>query len=360
MVSPVVVSPTHRNLTLKAGHTPGLVGSGAGRPKLPLHLPVASNNTESPFSPSSSSGNLDAEPISELPNIGRDKSGGAEDVPPRPMFRKGYSKLNLQTLEGVESIKAALHAMRQDQSKKKKVTFAAKDEPIDDDRPKISQSKSSDSFLLENMASFASLRSHVSHGSNASSTSSVNHRVQGVGEITLSDLDVRFFHQQEERRQQLQHEIEIAALEKEVAAMKKEIKIASKDVWNEKEELTALQQKNWSIRKSLVRNPAPENSVTALNYKLEKLTRRDRQIEEDIDRIAKERANMDEECFQMTKAIQNMKLLMDGLHQKVVPLLTTSIAHQSFHDSRGSRLSLIDPKIIRDDELDDTIHSTDN
>jgi hypothetical protein len=344
MVSPVLVSPTERR-KLKAGSTPGLASSGI-KPKLPFHLPI---QPEAPLTPSNTLSEEATETISELPknqNATTDKAAG------RPKYRKGYSKLSLRALESVQSIKDSLHAMRGDRSTKRKVRFADRDEDIG---ARIPQSRSSESFLAENMASFTSLRSNASFTSSAS----LGNRVKGVGEITLSDLDLRFFHKEEEKRQLIQHEIGIVALQKEISAVKKDIKQASKDVWIEKEELVALQQKNWSLRKSLIRTPAPENSVTALNYKLEKLTRKDRQIEEDIDRISRERIDMDEECYQMTKAIQNMKLLMDGLHQKVVPLLSTSIGHQPSHDSRGSRFSTIDPASIKDNEMDDTMHSMD-
>ena len=140
-----------------------------------------------------------------------------------------------------------------------------------------------------------------------------------IGAISIEDLDMGFLKsappvlsEQEQR---------IANLRKQIKKTKKFIKRTIRDVWTEREEITALQRKNWSIRKALMQNEGPPDSLTTLNMKIEKLLRQEREIDLESDRMHEEKDALEIECVQATKAIGEFKDLFDKLNKTIVPLL---------------------------------------
>jgi hypothetical protein len=183
-------------------------------------------------------------------------------------------------------------------------------------------------------------------GLEPSSTSSTR-RKMGLGEITVNDLDIGFLKRQEQRKQ-LQREIKAASLERQVSDAKNLIQRTCTDVLTERDQLNSFQRKNWSARKKLMQMEAPEDSVTSLNLKIEKLVRQDRVMDSDIDRANEERQTLESECADMAKTISQMKYLLDDLHKHVVPLLSSGEPAK-----RNPKLHFH----LKDSELDDTIHS---
>jgi chromosome segregation ATPase len=169
----------------------------------------------------------------------------------------------------------------------------------------------------------------------------------GLGEITVNDLDIGFLKRQEQRKQ-LQREIKAASLERQVSDAKNLIQRTCTDVLTERDQLNSFQRKNWSARKKLMQMEAPEDSVTSLNLKIEKLVRQDRVMDSDIDRANEERQTLESECADMAKTISQMKYLLDDLHKHVVPLLSSGEPAK-----RNPKLHFH----LKDSELDDTIHS---
>jgi chromosome segregation ATPase len=170
----------------------------------------------------------------------------------------------------------------------------------------------------------------------------------GLGEITVNDLDIGFLKRQEQRKQ-LQREIKAASLEKQVHNTKNLIERTCTDVWTERDQLTSFQRKNWSVRKKLMQMEDPEDSVTSLNLKIEKLVRQDRILDSDIDRANDERQILESRCGDTAKEISQLKYLLDDLHTHVVPLLSSGEPTK-----RNPELFL---KKLKDSELDDTMHS---
>jgi hypothetical protein len=99
------------------------------------------------------------------------------------------------------------------------------------------------------------------------------------------------------------------------------IKLTCADVWAERYQLNSLQRKNWLVRKKLMQMEAPEDLVTSLDWKIEKLVRQERILDADIDRANDERQTLESECADVTKAISQMKNMLDDLHKHAVPLL---------------------------------------
>lgn len=140
-----------------------------------------------------------------------------------------------------------------------------------------------------------------------------------IGALSLEDLDTGYIKAPapvlSEREQQ------IMALQKQIKKTKKLIKRTTRDVWTERDEITTLQRKNWSIRKALMQNEGPPDSLTTLNMKIEKLLRQERELDLDADRYHEEKDALDAECAKTTKKIGEFKNLFDKLNRTIVPLL---------------------------------------
>jgi hypothetical protein len=118
-----------------------------------------------------------------------------------------------------------------------------------------------------------------------------------------------------------EEELQTEALQKKIKKTKKLIKRTTRDVWAEREEIINLQRKNWSIRKALMQNEGPPDSLTTLNMKIEKLLRQERELDLESDRMREEKEALEAECANTTKTIGEFRDLYDKLNRTIVPLL---------------------------------------
>ena len=268
----------------------------------------------------------------------------------RSKLQKGLSGLDRKSLDSVNAIKNSIKEMRNNRQKVKSESTATT----------TSEKKCPHSPLLSPVLSPSTRRPEPS------STSSSRRKMgaatglagvddffisassSGLGEITVDDLDIGFLKRQDQRKQ-LQREIKAASLEKQVNKTKKVIKQTCADVWTERDQLNSFQRKNWSVRKKLMLMEAPEDSVTSLNLKIDKLVRQERIWDRDIDQANDERQTLESECADMAKTISQMKYLLGDLHTHVLPLLSSG--------EPAKRNTKLHCKLL-DSELDDTMHST--
>ena len=156
---------------------------------------------------------------------------------------------------------------------------------------------------------------------------------------------------------QTDEEMQIDSLQKMIKKMKKAIKHTSREVWVDRDDIVSLQRRNWSVRKGLIQGEAPEESVTGLNLKIEKVLRQEREIDLELDQIDEEKHFIEQECSQLAKAVNEFKDLLDALNTQIVPLLPSSPAkrYNPVHEAR--RDNVVSTSISED--LSETMHSTD-
>lgn len=166
---------------------------------------------------------------------------------------------------------------------------------------------------------------NMSKGNLSFSSSTPDLRKAG-GAISLQDLDVGFLG----KRGSLDpptgspEELHLEDLEKQLKKTKKLVKRTTRDVWTEREEIINYQRKNWSIRKSLMQSEGPPDSVTSLNLKIERLLRKQRELDLEADLLREKKDLVDAKCMKTTQNIDSTKALFDKLSQVIVPLLPPS------------------------------------
>ena len=268
----------------------------------------------------------------------------------RRVLQKGLSNLDRKSLDNVNAIKNSIKEMRNNRQKVKSesttTTTSEKKRP-----PSLQLSPvPSPSTRRPEPSSTSSSRRKMGAATGLADVDDfyISASSSGLGEITLEDLDVGYLKRQEQRKQ-LQREIKAASLEKQVNKTKKLIKQTCADVWTERDQLNSFQRKNWSARKKLMLMEAPEDSVTSLNLKIDKLVRQERIWDREIDQANDERRTLESECADMAKAISQMKYMLGDLHTHVLPLLSSG--------EPAKRNPKLHCKLL-DSELDDTIHST--
>lgn len=259
----------------------------------------------------------------------------------RSSENKQYSKLDKQSLQNMQDLKDSIKQMR---TSHRKVKFDGESSMTS---PTPARTSVGSSILASPTHTAVSSSMFNSSGS---LSREFNSSLTGFGEITMDDLEVGFFNKQQQhstllQQQQIQQDIQAASLQKQIKKKKKLMKRTCNDVWSEREEITNLQRKNWSIRKTLMQTDAPQDSVTTHNLKIEKVVRQERELDMDIDLIDEEKHFLEEDCSELAKAIGHVKELLDKLNREIVPLLPTE-------KELAQRMN------SEHDELADTIHST--
>jgi hypothetical protein len=162
-----------------------------------------------------------------------------------------------------------------------------------------------------------------------------------------------------------EHAEKVESLTRAIRKSKKLIKRCCGDVWMERDEIVHLQRTNWSIRKSLLQTDAPKDTITTLNLKLEQTLRQEREITAELEDYQDEKQQLELECSQLAKTIEEYKNLLDNLNTQVVPLFPTC---QDVDD--GTVEAYFPPEgpkataaaviyLLDDDDFSDSIHSTD-
>jgi hypothetical protein len=277
----------------------------------------------------------------------------------RGKLQKGLSSLDRKSLDSVNAVKNSIKEMRLNRQKVKSESTTTAATATTTTETTTSEKKRPPSPLLSPFPSSSTLGTEPNSASSSRrkmgsasgfavvDDSFVSTSSSGLGEITVNDLDIGVSKRQEQQKQ-LQREIKAASLEKQVNKTKELIRETCTDVWRERDQLNSFQRKNWSVRKKLMQMEAPEDSLTSLNLKIEKLVRQERIWDNDIDQAKDERQTLESECADMAKAIDQMKYLLDDLHTHVVPLLSSgepAERNPNFHCR------------LLDSELDDTMHS---
>lgn len=301
-------------------------------------------------------------PSEEAANAIVDARGG--------MLQKGLSSLDRKSLDSVNDIKNSIKEMRINRHKVKfessTTTITSNTTATGTAATTTSDKKRTSSPLVSPVPTQSSPTTILPEppSSTSTSTSSSRRRIiaRGLGEITVNDLDIGV----SKRQEQLQREIKAVTLQKQINKTKHMIQETSTEVWTERDQFNSLQRKNWSVRKKLRQMEAPEDSVTSLNLKIEKLVRQERIWDSDIDRANEERLTLESECADVANAISQMKYLLDDLHKHVLPLLSTSSSSgeqppppakrnpkYSHLQQQQQQQQLMDTTT----ELDDTIHS---
>ncbi|KAG7341448.1 hypothetical protein IV203_023400 [Nitzschia inconspicua] len=298
----------------------------------------------------------------------------AVDRIPRPTQVINRPNLTKESLQHVAEVKESLRQMRTQQySQRHKVKFDNNSEKI----YKVPKSKSTPPATIAAAAIAANL--HESHGSLDSQNATSTARLQG---ITMDDLEVGHLRtpigkrqtlkiksplrerpqQESTRRLSNEHEENVQALKKSIQKSKKLVKRCCRDVWTERDEIIYLQRTNWSIRKALLQTNAPADTVTTLNMKLEKALREERQITAELEQYQEEKHQIELECSQMAKVIEEFKDLLDALNTQVVPLFPldeSQVEEEGFYLLEGTEAAKAVINLLDDDDFSDSIHSTD-
>ena len=125
--------------------------------------------------------------------------------------------------------------------------------------------------------------------------------------LCLGDLNLSFIRREESERSldaELQKEIKEASIRKEIRRSRKQIKRTCKEIWADKERITEMQRNNWQIRKKLLNDQGlPKETVTALNFKIERVVRQEREVDTSMEQIQEERLELEGQCANLAKAI---------------------------------------------------------
>jgi hypothetical protein len=173
-------------------------------------------------------------------------------------------------------------------------------------------------------------------------SSSISDLKYSVGAISLDDLDVGFFNKSLPVLPPIvtAEDVRIEELKKELKETMKLIKRTTHEVGKEREEITHYQRKNWSIRKSLMQNQGPSDSVTSLNLKIERLLRQQRELDMETDQLRDQKDAIGETCSEITQRIEDTKALFDILTQVVVPLLPSADMPRGKGVSASSKMTM--------------------
>jgi hypothetical protein len=301
-------------------------------------------------------------------------AGVAVDRVPRPSPVISRPNLNKESLQHVADVKESIRRMRTQQySQRHKVKFDG------DGGSGVTKSKSAPPSMTASAAAIATSL-HDSQGSMTedSQNPSSATRLQG---ITMEDLEVghlktpivakRTFmahspipeNPPSTPGQLTEHEERVEALQKSIRKSKKLVKRCCREVWTERDEITHLQRTNWSIRKALLQTDAPKETITTLNLKLEKTLRQEREIAAELDEYQEEKQQLELECSQMTKTIEEFKNLLDALNTQVVPLFPPNDNgvddDENFYATEGTKAATAVMNLLDDDDFSDSMHSMD-
>ena len=333
-----------------------------------------------------------SEPVSkedvgtEKPNSGR--SIGSQDTPEKPVSSRqsGAERFNLakEALANVRDIKEDFKQMRSQRRKTgtESPMKAPSDSSVQLQTTKVPQptrsSPASRARRVTSSMAAAVAPLHNSLGSLNSARSGLHNTTTAsdlrtsVGAISLDDLDIGFVNRTSSLPIATMQELRIQELQKLVKETKKLIKRTTQDIWTEREEIIAYQQKNWSIRKSLMQGDGPPDSVTSLNLKIERLLRQQRELDMDADQFREQKDTVGVNCDEMTSRIADTKNLFDKLTQVVVPLLppqpNMSVARETGTQPDMSVSPMLSPSSIMhklrsfpamssSDNEEDSIHS---
>ena len=282
-----------------------------------------------------------SEPVSkedvgtEKPDSGR--SIGSQDTPEKPVSSRqsGAERFNLakEALANVRDIKEDFKQMRShrrrtgpDSPIKAPIDSSVQPQPSKVPLPARSSPASRARRLTSPMAAAVAPLHHSLGSLNSprlglhSTAANSDLRTSG-GAISLDDLDIGFVNRTSSLPIATMQELRIQELQKLVKETKKLIKRTTQDIWTEREEIIAYQQKNWSMRKSLMQGDGPPDSVTSLNLKIERLLRQQHELDMDADQFREQKDTVGVNCDEMTARIADTKSLFDKLTQVVVPLL---------------------------------------
>jgi len=191
--------------------------------------------------------------------------------------------------------------------------------PLSAKSPAVGRGRRKATSVAAEMAAFHQSLNSFNGSRLSSSQSDLNYSARVIG---LDDLNIGFFNRSSSSVATIPvDEARIHELQKQIKDVKKAIKRMTREIWTERDQTTSYQQKNWSLRKSLMLSDGPEDSVTALNLKIERLLRQHRELDTETDQLRDHKDTLGENCTEMTARIDDTKKLFDKLTKVVVPLL---------------------------------------